>query len=209
MPCRASSRKFTVRIACNGTDAVVVNGVLLDAQDAEIRSGRYTLDPLGESFLQGLWDLSQDTSRYFYNSSIPTVFIKNGGQVTFRLHFAPGGGGYTVFYQTQGAQATAEVSLDGKTWVPLKGERVDKAIDMSGTGTFFLRFSANDGETFLQTLTATREESEPPVQTNGQPERAPRMRTMFISSPAPPRKRNTCSVWASITRAILRAPTTA
>lgn len=165
----ASSRKFTVRIACNGTDAVVVNGVLLDAQDAEIRSGRYTLDPLGESFLQGLWDLSQDTSRYFYNSSIPTVFIKNGGQVTFRLHFAPGGGGYTVSYQTQGAQATAEVSLNGKTWVPLKGERVDKAIDMSGTGTFFLRFSANDGETFLQTLTATREESEPPVQTNANP----------------------------------------
>lgn len=165
----ASNKKFTLRIGCNGRDAVVVNGLVLDAKDPEIASGRYELDVLGESFLRGLYDISQDSTRYFHQETIPTVFLRQGGRAVFRMHFAEGGKAYNVFYETLGADVTVEVSLDGTSWVPLKGKRVDRVLDMGNTGTYYLRFMANEGESFLKSLVATRETVEPVVEYNTNP----------------------------------------
>lgn len=157
----AASRKFTVRIAAGATEAAVLNGLVLDAEDPVIASGRYELEPLGESFLAGVYDLAQSTTRYFYQGNIPTVFIKKGGQVTFRLKFADGGKSYLVNYEVLGAESTVQVSLDGKKWEKLKGQRVDKLLVMNGAGTFYVRFAAENGDSFLRSLVATREETEP------------------------------------------------
>lgn len=157
----AASRKFTVRIAAGATEAAVLNGLVLDAEDPVIASGRYELEPLGESFLAGVYDLAQSTTRYFYQGNIPTVFIKKGGQVTFRLKFADGGKAYLVNYEVLGAESTVQVSLDGKKWEKLKGQRVDKLLVMNGAGTFYVRFAAENGDSFLRSLVATREETEP------------------------------------------------
>lgn len=157
----AASRKFTVRIAAGATEAAVLNGLVLDAEDPVIASGRYELEPLGESFLAGVYDLAQSTTRYFYQGNIPTVFIKKGGQVTFRLKFADGGKSYLVNYEVLGAESTVQVSLDGKKWEKLKGQRVDKLLGMNGGGTFYVRFAAENGDSFLRSLVATREETEP------------------------------------------------
>lgn len=165
----ANSRIFTVRIACNGAATAVLNGLLVEAGAPEIPGGQYTLEPLGEGLLRGVWDLSQNTSRYFHESAIPTVYIKNGGYVTFRLNFAPDGAAYLVDYELLGALATAEVSLDGAAWTELTGRRVDKALDMTGTGTYYLRFSATAGESFLLSLNASRETEEPQAETNTNP----------------------------------------
>lgn len=157
----AASRKFTVRIAAGAMEAAVLNGLVLDAEDPVIASGRYELEPLGESFLAGVYDLAQSTTRYFYQGNIPTVFIKKGGQVTFRLKFADGGKAYLVNYEVLGAESTVQVSLDGKKWEKLKGQRVDKLFGMNGAGTFYVRFAAENGDSFLRSLVATREETEP------------------------------------------------
>lgn len=153
-------RQFTVRIESNG-EAAVINGLVLDAARPRITSGWYELNPLGESFLSGVERISQSATRYFHEGYIPTVYIKDGGQVTFRLDFEPGGVAYLADYEVLGAESEVTVSLDGEHWVPLKGRRVDRAVPMEDTGTFYLRFAATEGEIFLKSLTASRRDSDP------------------------------------------------
>ncbi len=162
------SRRFTVRIACNGSATAVLNGLVMDAANS-FPTDTYTLAPLGESYLQGLWETSQSTSRYFDQGQYPTVFLQPGGYATFRMNFAPDGAAYLLNYQNLGTALTVEVSLDNANWVTLKGQRVDRALDVAETGTFYVRFTSNAGESFLSSLVASREETEPPVKENTNP----------------------------------------
>ncbi len=163
------NRKFTVRICAKGSATAVLNGLVMDAADASFENGSYSLKPLGESFLQGIYDASQDTSRYFHMSTVPTVFLKKDGYVTFRMNFKSGGACYLLNYESVGEPLTVEVSLNGRTWVPLKGQRVDKALNMSRTGTYYVRFTATKGESFLVGLNATRETKAPQQPVNSNP----------------------------------------
>lgn len=164
----ADSNKFTVRIANNGSATAVLNGLVVDTGSTTMED-TYTLDPLGESYLQGVWAQSGNNSRYFHEGSIPTIHIHDGDETIFRMNFEPGGVCYLAEYETLGAEATVEVSLDGTNWVEMKGRRVEKLLDMSETGTFYIRFATDNGEIFLMNLLASREEEEPPVEKNTNP----------------------------------------
>ena len=159
-----ASREFTIRIESAG-GAVVINGIAVDAEQNYLEDS-YTMNILGESYLKAVHDISQPCTRYFDQGKIPAIHINNGGYVTFKMNFAPNGTSYSVQYANLGAALTAEVSLDGAAWVALTGERVDEILNMEGTGTYYLRFSAPAGESFLTSLTANREAPavQPPVE---------------------------------------------
>ncbi len=163
------NRQFTVRIRAKGEVTAVLNGLAVDAANAPFACNELNLAPLGESFLQAIVDTSQSTTRYFYQKTVPTVFLKQNGYVTFRMNFDPDGACYLLTYDAVGQPLTVEVSLDGSTWAPLKGERVDKALDMTGTGTFYVRFTANAGESFLVGMHASRQTTAPAVEVNANP----------------------------------------
>lgn len=150
-----ASREFTIRIASAG-GAVVINGIVVDAE-TEYLADSYELNILGESYLQAVCDVSQPVTRYFDQGKIPALHINNGGHVTFKMNFAPDGTAYTLQYANLGAEMTAEVSLDGAAWVAMTGDRVDQILNMEGTGTYYVRFSGNAGDTFLTSVTAKRE----------------------------------------------------
>ncbi len=163
------NRQFTVRIRAKDGATAVLNGMVVEAANAPFADNAFNLDPLGESYLQAIVDTRQDTSRYFYQRTIPAVFLKQDGYVTFRMNFDPDGACYLLTYDAVGQPLTAEVSLNGSTWVPLKGERVDKALDMTGTGTFYIRFTAEEGESFLVGMHASRQTTVPVLEGNANP----------------------------------------
>ena len=56
-------RRFTLRIRYDGA-TVVLNSLLLQTEENEL-SAAYELQPLGESYLRVLNDVSAGTTRYF------------------------------------------------------------------------------------------------------------------------------------------------
>ena len=148
-----TDRAFTVRIESTGT-AVVLNSLLVEA-DVPAINGTYALKPLGESYMKHLSNVTQNVSRYFYNSVEPTVFIKKGGQATFQFAYGKTINSFSYMYDGVGEPLNVQASVDGKTWTTLGGTegKLPSSLDYSSSSRVFVRFSAQIGDSFLRSFT--------------------------------------------------------
>lgn len=157
-------RRFTVRIESSGV-AVVLNSLLVET-DVPTIAGTYSLKPLGESYMKHVYNVSQRVTRYFYNSVEPTVFIRKGGQVTLQFGYGSATQSFSYAYANVGEPLTAEASVDGKTWVSLGAAegQFPAALAIGQASRVYVRFTANIGDSFLQSFTLKPEATAPKPQ---------------------------------------------
>ena len=149
----AASNKFTLRISYDGS-TVVLNSLLIQAGIPELNES-YSLNPLGESYLQNVVDVSASTTRYFANGNEPTVFLHNGEHVTLYFDFTDDAMSVLYAYAQLGNPLTAEVSTDGGSWTPMPSAsgKIEDIISLPANKAFYVRFTATAGDAFLQSVT--------------------------------------------------------
>lgn len=149
----AASNKFTLRISYDGS-TVVLQSLLIQTGIPELNES-YTLNPLGESYLQNVVDVSASTTRYFANGNEPTLFLHNGEQVTLYFDFTDDAMGILYAYMQLGNPLTAEVSADGGSWTALASAsgKLEELITLPANRAFYVRFTAAAGDAFLQSVT--------------------------------------------------------
>lgn len=153
----SGDNRFTVRIAFKD-QAVVLNGLAVAAQQPEL-TDTYTLNPLDESYLQNVADISAGASRYFLNGTIPTIYLHTGEYVTFRFDFADSAQSIGYSYANAGGELTGEISVDGSSWIklPSASGMLENSISLPADKAFYLRFTAEAAESFLYGLMLTPE----------------------------------------------------
>lgn len=127
----STDKQFTVRVSFGG-QAVVLNGLVVQAEQPEL-TGSYMLEPLGESFLRELYDISAGATRYFADGTVPTVYLHPNEYVTFRFDYADNVTGLTYQYGIAGSTPlTGEVSTDGSAWTALPADsgRIQDVADL-------------------------------------------------------------------------------
>ena len=116
MPLSRDDRRFTLRIE-SAAGSTVLQSMAIVAAEPELADA-YTLDPLGESYLQNLYTISQGASRYFLDGTEPTVFLHTGESAVFHFNFTDEALGFQYAYTQAGAELKAEISADGAAWHP-------------------------------------------------------------------------------------------
>ena len=151
----SNDNRFTVRISFKD-QAVVLNSLAVIAEQPEL-TDTYTLEPLGESYLQNVADVSPGATRYFLNGTIPTVYLHTGEYVTFYFDFADNAQSIGYSYANAGGALTGEISANGGTWtqLPSAGGNLENIISLPTDKTFYLRFTAEAAESFLHSLVLT------------------------------------------------------